>query len=251
MNVAVVNSSRNAWSGAMAEPEAQSGSPVEDNIRPPAKYHREFFTIALENPSEGRLITTLTCKVANNMLLVTVDGEECCGVLAFITKAFADFGVNIESCNGRRMKFTQGCYFELTHSRQNEERVRNMFDYLERNAGSQFRPKPVVIFDRVYDIKIDVLRDQTGLLSLMAELFARNNVNLRYFRADTEDHSGRQLEFATADEPEVEITAGLDLPVGLSWEWLREELQNVCPPDSVLNEALRKPCEDECKIVHG
>jgi glycine cleavage system regulatory protein len=248
MRIAEVSSSRNAWQGgSAATPESNTGSTDEDDIKPPAKYHREFFTVALENPNAGRLITTLTCKVANNMLLVTVDGEERRGVLAFVTKAFTDFGVNIESCNGRRMKFTQGCYFELTHSPENEEKVRAMFEHLERHASGQFSPKALVPFDRVYDLKVDVLHDRVGLLYPMAALLASHNVNLRYFRAHKEDLGGLHADLLA----EVEVTAGLELPVGLNLEWLQEELRKVCPPGSRFTYTKRWPRNDAVRIVRN
>ncbi|OWK38959.1 hypothetical protein FRUB_06335 [Fimbriiglobus ruber] len=97
-----------------------------------------------------------------------------------------------------------------------------MAEHLKKDAGD-FELRSLVGFDRLYNLNVEVLKDECGLLYPVADFLATNDVNLRYFRADKDDLGGLD------GLPEVQVFAQLEVPPSMTEQQLRDGLELRCP----------------------
>jgi glycine cleavage system regulatory protein len=173
-------------------------------------------------------LVTLNCRLDDLSLRVDVDGLDRPGTLAFVTGLFAEFRVNVEACYGRRLHMTQGSQFELEHSPENRARVLKMLNHLQSEGGEKFRVVNPVAFDRVYSVRVDILKDDYGLLHPLAKVLADKRVNLHSFSAE------KKLLGGLNGLPEVCVMAEMELPFGLDLNDLKTCLAAACPEGSWL-----------------
>jgi glycine cleavage system regulatory protein len=210
----------------------------------------EFFTAPLTTDSQ-EVAAVLTCSLMDQVVLVNVEGFDRPGILFYVAELFERFEVNIESCEGKRLLHAQGSRFELSHSRENKERVRGMCDALVTAKAPPFVVRPVVGFDRVFDLDLMVKHDRSGLLVPLAKFLAERDVNLRSFDAHRDDRCG------LLTDPEVRVRARLEVPHGLDTRELHAELLAVCPAETslTLTEVWKlvdgKPARGNVVLVHN
>ena len=198
------------------------------------RHEYRVFTLPLLDGATGKLMSLLTCETQNQNTLFSLEGPDRAGVLAYVTWLFREFGIYIESCHGARLKHSLGSFFELMHSPENEEKARRMCDQFHHKAPV-FCPRPLVPFDRVYDLRVGIQRDDCGLLYKPTQFLADHDVNVRFFRADKDDLGG------LAGLPEVQVSARLEVPPTLELGRLRDGLAGAFPSGSkaVLREVLK------------
>jgi predicted amino acid-binding ACT domain protein len=231
---------------AFSENPEKTNNTFSDSGKEPLALARDVVaSLTKENRSLGRLAFELR----GNRLLVSVVGFDRPGILAYLTKKFRD--TDIESCFGQKMpkpgRKVQGSYFELAWTEGNQESLKKMCeefltDDTDFVGGERFTA------DRFFDLRVDILRNDKGLLYAVAKVLAKHNVNLAFFRADKVadflvDGGFGLPGLADGHEPlaqgnpfeyQVSIVAWLELADDVDELMLQEELEKACPEGSLV-----------------
>lgn len=174
------------------------------------------------HPETGYPLLTTTCKSFPNDATVVVDGIDRPGVTAYVTGLLREFRLSYDVCTAERGIHGHGMRFEFPPTPATHLALGALHRHLQSHPD-EFRPGPLVGFDRVCSVSIRIKRNGCGLLSKPADYLASRNINLRHLRVEKRE--------AAATGPAITVSAEIEVP-GIDGDAIESDLLRVCPDGS-------------------